>query len=110
MLKKIILAFFINLICSPIFSQEYESSSSSGSENRVDFLLSGGYSQIVIAGNSYQGYNGSAKLLFPLSSSFSFGIGGKYEYATSDSGELSDPNGKINSTFNSNLCWARFSL
>lgn len=100
MLKKIILAFFINLICSPVFSQEYESSSSSGSENKVDFLMSGGYSQVIIGGNSYTGFNGSSKLFFPLSSSFSFGIGGKYEYTTSNSGALDNPSGTINSTFN----------
>lgn len=99
-----ILIFLLLLFSCSVFAQDYEySGSSSGSEGKVDFLASGGYSQIIISGNAYTGYNGSAKLMFPFSSSsgWSFGLGGKYEMATSNSGPLSDPAGSVTSTFNS---------
>ena len=93
MIKKLltIFIFFINGYAFPQYDLGSSSSSSysSGSNDSIgsiDILASGGYSQVIIGGDNYTGYDAFFKFLLPFSSSSNwyFGIGARYDSVTSD--------------------------
>ena len=86
MVKKLLAIFLLSIVGEAFAQYDSEYSSGSGSSTgSIDVLASGGYSQVVIDGDAYTGYNAFLKFLLPFhsGSNLYFGFGARYEAVTS---------------------------